>query len=96
MSMLPLSSADMFRPPVNRAMRVLDRSFFKKRITLCAARVFDKKQISKFRFELSHDILKLERMQSVQSIPDLLGEDYRALLLNPRIKTHGRSCRFLP
>ena len=84
-------SPNMFYPPVNRAMRVLDRSFFKKKVTLSAARIFDNKHISKFRSELGHDILKLDRLQSVQSIKGPKGEEHKALLLNPQIKVDGRS-----
>ncbi|KAI9838647.1 MAG: hypothetical protein M1819_004961 [Sarea resinae] len=55
---------DMFRPPVNRAMRVLDRSFFKKRVPLSAARIPDNKKISKIRTELdrSQDLLRQPRI----------------------------------
>ncbi|KAI5212504.1 hypothetical protein E4T38_00512 [Aureobasidium subglaciale] len=62
---------DMFRPPVNRAMRVLDRSFFQKKIPISAARVVDNKTISKCRAELfrSKDALLLERYQIVRPDP---------------------------
>ncbi|KAI5290224.1 tRNA(m(1)G37)methyltransferase [Ascosphaera acerosa] len=36
----------MFRPPVNRLMRTLDRSFFRKTVPMAAATVFDKRQIA--------------------------------------------------
>ncbi|KAI5285561.1 tRNA(m(1)G37)methyltransferase, partial [Ascosphaera aggregata] len=35
----------MFRPPVNRLMRKLNRSFFRKTVPMAAATVFDKRQI---------------------------------------------------
>ena len=60
---------DMFRPPVDRAMRVLDRSFFQKKVSLAAARIFENSQISKCRSELGHDVLRLDRVSVVQPDP---------------------------
>ena len=91
MSTASSSSVDMFRPPVNRAMRVLDRSFFKKKVPLSSAKVFDKRKITKLRSELGYDVLRLDRLQSVQSIRGSEGEEHKALLLNPQIKPDGRS-----
>src|SRR5690348_4701061 len=59
-----MSSADLpeaFRPPVNRTMRVLDRSFFQKTVSLSAATVFDQKNLSSTRGTLqkSGDILAI-------------------------------------
>lgn len=50
---------DMFAPPVNRAMKVLDRSFFQKTVPISAARVFNPRDISRCRKELesSKDML---------------------------------------
>lgn len=58
----------MFRPPVNRAMRVLDRSFFKKTVPISAATVLDNKNISSVRKQLesSKDILDLPRYNSIR------------------------------
>ena len=63
---------DMFRAPVNRSMRALDRSFFQKVVPLKAARIFDNKNISKVRQELerSKDALHQERLGSVFPDPD--------------------------
>ena len=80
----------MFRPPINRAMRVLDRSFFQKKVPLSAARVFDNKKIAKLRSELGHDVLRLDRFQCVQSVRGSKGEEHKALLLHPQIKPDGR------
>ena len=82
---------DMFRAPVNHAMRVLDRSRFQKKVPLSAAKVYDKTKIAKLRSELGHDVLKLERFQCVQPIRGTKGEEHKALLLDPRIKPNGRS-----
>ena len=81
---------DMFRPPINRAMRVLDRSSFQKKVPLSAARVFDKTKIVKLRSELEHEVLRLDRFKCVQSIRGSEGEEHKALLLNPQIKPDGR------
>ena len=86
---IPGKNSEMFRPPVNRAMRVLDRSFFKKNVPLSAAQVRDRKQISKLRIELQKDVLKLERMQIVQNVPVAPGEVGKALLLRPEIRSEG-------
>ena len=79
--------ADMFRPPVNRAMRVLDRSYFQKKVPLAAARVLQKKQIARCRQELVNDMLKLERKPSVRVDP--FDREVKALLLRPEIKSDG-------
>jgi tRNA (guanine37-N1)-methyltransferase len=61
----------MFRPPVNRAMCVLDRSFFRKTCPLSAATVFDNSNISRVRGALSQsdDILSLPRLNPIQIAP---------------------------
>ncbi|MCJ1480248.1 tRNA(m(1)G37)methyltransferase [Schaereria dolodes] len=74
-------------------MRVLDRSFFKKRVPLAAARVLENKQIGRCRAELNPDLLQLERMANVK--PDG-GEDDRkkgrkALLLRPDVRPDDTS-----
>lgn len=85
---------DMFRPPVNRAMRVLDRSFFKKTVPVSAARILDNKTISKCRSDLqrSKDTLSLERYTVIR--PDPLEPDVKlgkkCILLRPQIDDKGR------
>ena len=83
----------MFRPPVNRAMRQLDRSFFQKRILLAAARVLDTKQISNCISDLSKELLSTERLKVVRPDPldNGLWKGRKALLLQPRIKPDGKS-----
>ncbi|KAL9137614.1 MAG: hypothetical protein Q9175_001165 [Cornicularia normoerica] len=76
----------MFRPPINRAMRALDRSFFRKSIPLSAAKIRDNKQISKYRTELGHDLLRLDRIPAVRSVRDSEGQEAKALLLRPEVK----------
>lgn len=83
--------SDMFRPPVNRAMKVLDRSFFKKTIPTSVARVLDRKQISKCRSDLHHQLLKLDRMQTVRSVHDTQGVETKVLLLKPDVNSAGKT-----
>ncbi|CAI7669684.1 unnamed protein product [Penicillium bialowiezense] len=72
----------MFRPPVNRAMRTLDRSFFRTTIPLSAARIFKPSDISNVRKELAKsDLLVLPRDGSVR----------KALLLKETFKIEGKS-----
>ncbi|KAL5001209.1 hypothetical protein BDV10DRAFT_192412 [Aspergillus recurvatus] len=77
----------MFRPPVNRAMRVLDRSFFKKTVPLSAATIFKNSDISRVRraLEQSKDILALPRLNTIQ---DIKNDDVvkKCLLLKESIK----------
>ncbi|OJI85621.1 hypothetical protein ASPTUDRAFT_55238 [Aspergillus tubingensis CBS 134.48] len=77
----------MFRPPVNRAMRVLDRSFFKKTVPISAAAIFKTSDISNVRKELtkSRDMLVLPRLGSIREIKinDLV---HKCLLLKEDIK----------
>ena len=63
---------DMFRAPLQRGMRTLDRATFAKTVPLKAARVFDNKNIAKVRtaLERSKDALQQERLGSVYSDPD--------------------------
>lgn len=63
---------DMFRAPIYRGMRALDRSKFQKDVPLKAARVFDNKNIFKVRTELerSKDALQQDRLGSVHPDPD--------------------------
>ncbi|KAK6431249.1 tRNA(m(1)G37)methyltransferase, partial [Oleoguttula sp. CCFEE 5521] len=63
---------EMFRAPVNRSTRTLDRNFFRKVIPLQAARIFENKNISNVRSELerSKDALHQDRLGSVFPDPD--------------------------
>ncbi|KAL4782048.1 hypothetical protein BJX76DRAFT_349668 [Aspergillus varians] len=68
----PLDSdlPEMFRPPVNRAMRVLDRSFFKRSVPLSAATIFKPSDISNVRNQLmkSRDHLAIPRLNSIREV----------------------------
>ncbi|KAK8164332.1 guanine methyltransferase Trm5 [Phyllosticta citrichinensis] len=78
--------ADLFRPPVDRAMRTLDRGFFKKTFPISAAAVKQKKDISAFRQVLSqsNDALNLPRLSLLQEAPNV--PDTKCILLRPEIK----------
>ncbi|KAL9127211.1 MAG: hypothetical protein Q9217_003867 [Psora testacea] len=84
-------SSEMFRPPINRVMRALDRSFFGKNIPISAAKVRDRKNVSRLRSDLQKDLLNLERMQSVQNVRNTQGEVGKALLLRPEIRLDDAS-----
>ncbi|KZZ88845.1 tRNA methyltransferase Trm5 [Ascosphaera apis ARSEF 7405] len=61
----------MFRPPVNRMMRTLDRSFFKKTVPMAAATVFDKRQIGPVKNALlkTKEICDAPRIIPVRPVP---------------------------
>jgi len=86
---------DMFSPPVNRAMKVLDRSFFQKTIPTSAARIFDSKTTSRCRAELiaSRDILPSTRVYNIRPDPDseraLNGG--KCMVLRPEVVHNGAS-----
>ncbi|PGH13077.1 hypothetical protein AJ79_03914 [Helicocarpus griseus UAMH5409] len=97
----PSPDADMFRPPVNRMMRMLDRSFFKKTVPLSAATVFETKNISPIRQQLleSKDLLKVNNIIPVRTaregeLENVVDHWYtglklpgrRCLLLQPSVK----------
>jgi tRNA (guanine37-N1)-methyltransferase len=80
--------SEMFTPPVNRAMRVLDRSFFKKVVPLTAALVFENSQISQCRRQLGKEVLEAERLSSVIPEPNREGNNSgrKAVLLQPQVR----------
>ena len=91
MSVTPSYNLDMFRPPVDRAMRVLDRSFFRKTVPLAAVRIFENSQISGLRKSLARDMLDVERISSVKPDPTQSDpkSDRKAILLRPDVKVNG-------
>ena len=89
------ATTDMFAPPVNRAMKVLDRSFFQKTIPTSAARIFNPKDISRCRKELtaSKDTLPSNRIDPIRADPDLgrATKGSKCLLLRPEVVHSGES-----
>ncbi|KAH8694140.1 guanine methyltransferase Trm5 [Talaromyces proteolyticus] len=91
-------SSAMFRPPVNRAMRVLDRSFFHKSIPVSAATVFENKDIMRVRKRLvaSKDLLDLPRYNVCRVDPPrslVVGNGQSLELSNSDLET--RKCLLL-
>ena len=82
---------NMIRPPLNRAMRVLDRSLFTTRIPIVAARIYDLQKISRLRRDLAPETLEVRRLGSVQTIRDGSGTVQKILLLKPDIKKDGEN-----
>jgi tRNA (guanine37-N1)-methyltransferase len=82
----------MFRPPVNRAMRTLDRSFFRRNVPLSVAQVFKQSDISNVRKDLvrSHDLLVLPRISSIREVKGQDGKVWKAMLLREDLKVDGR------
>ena len=86
----PSPLEEMFRPPVNRAMRALDRAYFQKTVPLTAAKVHNDRFVSICRTELYQDVLKLERMNMVRTLKESeFSKPHKALLLDPKIKIDG-------
>lgn len=87
-------SADMFTPPINRAMKVLDRSFFQKTVPTSAARIFNPKDISRCRNELdkSRDTLNMNRVQPIRPDPseERAAKGGKCLILRPEVVHNGR------
>lgn len=85
-------SVDMFQAPVNRAMKILDRSFFRKDINLAAACILDVKKITRYQKELSTDILEIPRLRAVRSVPvdTLPNGNARGVLLKPEVRINGK------
>ncbi|KAJ5520412.1 tRNA transferase Trm5/Tyw2 [Penicillium fimorum] len=83
----------MFRPPVNRAMRTLDRSFFRRNVPLSVARVFKPSDISNVRKDLtkSHDLLLLPRISAIREVKDQDGKIWKAMLLREDLKVDDKA-----
>jgi tRNA (guanine37-N1)-methyltransferase len=80
-------------PPINRAMRFLDRSFFHISIPISAARILQNQQISNCRSQLmkSKDVTELARIDPIIIDPDpkLAGIGRKCLLLRSDLKHNG-------
>ncbi|QIW96895.1 hypothetical protein AMS68_002413 [Peltaster fructicola] len=80
---------EMMRPPINRSMLKLDRSFFRRSVPLKAARIFDNKNISKVRTQLerSKDALAQPRITNILADPDrsLAAQGRKCILLREEV-----------
>lgn len=83
--LLKASMENILSPPINRSMRELDRSFFRKIVPISAATVFDNRNISQVRQQLSksHDILAFRSLKIV--VNDLNEHNSKCILLKPDI-----------
>lgn len=86
----------LFRPNaalVRSAGTILDRTLFSNTIPITAARIFNLKNVGKFRgqMERSKELLKLERIGNVRADPDedLAKKGGKCLLLKPEVKPGG-------
>ncbi|KAF8540903.1 tRNA methyltransferase Trm5 [Trichophaea hybrida] len=79
----------LFLPPINRAMKVLDRSFFQKSIPLSAAQIFQPKDISRVRKECASDLLRVKRVELMPEDPE--NKPKKLLLLRPEVKANDLS-----
>jgi tRNA (guanine37-N1)-methyltransferase len=80
---------EVFRPPVDRSMQTLDRSFFRKTVALAAATVSDVKHITTIRSDLnrSGDLLKISPVKPLRDDDSAPGS--KCLLLRPGISADG-------
>jgi tRNA (guanine37-N1)-methyltransferase len=80
------------RPPVNRAMRTLDRSFFRRIVPTSAARILNNKDISACRSHLqaSKDALEIKRVSNLRPVPGP-ASGLKCLLLRTDLKQDGSS-----
>jgi tRNA (guanine37-N1)-methyltransferase len=91
-SRLAMNSAELpeiFRPPVNRSMRVLDRSFFQKTLSISAATVFDDRNLSIVRGKVQSagNLLSVSTIKPI--IPDETVPGRKCVLLRPGIMATG-------
>lgn len=85
---------EMFRPPIHRtASAVLDRSIFSRTFPITAARVAERKNISRFRahLEKAKDLIQLRQVPVVREDPDPTfgSKGGKCLLLRPEVKLDG-------
>ncbi|KAF2705380.1 hypothetical protein K504DRAFT_448938 [Pleomassaria siparia CBS 279.74] len=84
-----MSTQAMVAPPVNRAMRVLDRNFFTRIVATSAARIFNTKDISKCRGQLlkTHELLDMDRVIPIRVDPDQEREKAggKCIVLRPEV-----------
>ncbi|KAJ2318176.1 tRNA(m(1)G37)methyltransferase, partial [Coemansia sp. RSA 2681] len=72
----------MFKPPVQRGMKELDKSAFNLTRSVVALRV-PTKSVGKIKSDLENDVLRLHKVRNV--VADKLGNDHKLVLLRPEI-----------
>ncbi|KAJ9657020.1 tRNA(m(1)G37)methyltransferase [Neophaeococcomyces mojaviensis] len=86
-----LSVAELARPPINRDMKVLDRSFFQTKLQTSAITVFDPKDIQKVKSKLgaSRDLLLATTIKPVRDDDTTPGA--KCIMLLPHVKANDPS-----
>jgi hypothetical protein len=86
--------ASSLRPPINRAMKSLDRAFFSLTVPISAARVFQNQCLSKLRSQLlkTSDLTEIDRLSPIarDPEPELAAAGRKCLLLRSDLKHNGR------
>ncbi|KAJ2456538.1 tRNA(m(1)G37)methyltransferase [Coemansia sp. RSA 2424] len=72
----------MFKPPVQRGMKELDKSAFNLTRSVVALRV-PTKSVGKIKSDLENDVLRLHKVRNV--VADKSGNDHKLVLLRPEI-----------
>ena len=90
-NMSSMSIAEIARPPINRDMKVLDRSFFKARVQTSALTVFNPRDIQNVKSKLaaSRDLLVATTMKPVRDDETTPGA--KCIVLLPHIKANDTS-----
>jgi len=85
------TAAEIALPPVNRDMKVLDRSFFRRTVETSALTVLNPKDIQKVRTKLafSHDLLAATTIKPV--VEDDTTPGTKCVLLKPHVKASDPS-----
>jgi hypothetical protein len=83
----PDEMSRLFLPPVNRSMRTLDRTFFRKTVMVSAARIFEPRNIGRVRKECAGDLLRVKKVELMPKDPE--GKVMKLLLLRPQISCDG-------
>lgn len=82
---------DMFRPPINRSMRTLDKAFFQKELLTAAARVPDVKRMSETLKTLrkSKDVFGHSDFPHVRDVADGSRGHQKCIVLHPKVQADG-------
>ncbi|KAG0641338.1 Met-10+ like-protein-domain-containing protein [Tuber brumale] len=75
-----------FLPPVNRAMRTLDRAFFRKVVPVTAARVLDSALVLTIKEKILKDLIPFERFNQRYDFNSKLDIETPLLILRPQVK----------
>ncbi|CAZ84968.1 unnamed protein product [Tuber melanosporum] len=75
-----------FLPPVDRAMRTLDRAFFRKVVPVTAARVLDSALVHTIKEKILKDLIPFERFNQRYDFNSKLNVETPLLILQPQVK----------